>query len=53
VGGIRIDKVNRQNIVTLNRASGNGKFDLIDENPHCDHNRWYNNMGTGNETCIQ
>ncbi len=54
MGGIRIQKVNRQNIVTVNRTSGNGKFDLIDENPHCDNNRWYNNMGTGQpSSCVQ
>jgi parallel beta-helix repeat protein len=53
MGGIEIDKVNRTNIVTVNRNSGNGKFDMIDNNPHCDDNRWYNNMGTGNQACIQ
>jgi len=54
-GGIRIDKVNRHNVISVNRAmNANHPFDFIDENPHCDSNRWYNNMGKGNrDDCIQ
>jgi len=49
-GGIRIDKVNRQNTISMNRANNaNHPFDFFDENPHCDSNRWYNNMGKGNK----
>src|SRR5262249_21390789 len=51
--GIVIDKKNGSNIVTINHSDGNpsGK-DMVDLNNKCDSNIWYNNTGTGNQSCI-
>jgi Right handed beta helix region len=51
--GILIDKGNSQNIVTLTHNAGNPKNrDMVDNNPQCDSNIWYNNTGSGNRKCI-
>jgi len=51
--GLVIQKHSHENIVTIttNDGSPNGQ-DMIDENPHCDSNTWYNNNGTTEEGCI-
>ena len=40
------------NILSANRALGNGVFDLYDSNPGCDHNLWSGNtFGTAEPSC--
>lgn len=42
------------NTIQRNRAFGNVRFDLADENPNCDANVWQaNQFGTRNQACIQ
>ena len=51
--GILIDKGNSQNIVTMTHNGGNpDNRDMVDNNPQCDSNIWYNNTGAGNRQCI-
>lgn len=51
--GILIERHGSGNIITATQNSGNpdGK-DMVDLNPHCDSNTWYNNLGTSNQSCI-
>lgn len=54
VAGIVINLGNLRNTVTLtNNHDNGGPNDMIDLNPDCDHNTWYNNVGTGNQNCVQ
>ncbi len=39
--------------VTHNEDNGAALSDMIDRNPDCDHNVWYNNVGHANQSCIQ
>lgn len=51
--GILIDKGNSENIVTMTHNGGNpNNRDMVDNNPNCDSNIWYNNTGSGNRKCI-
>ena len=52
--GIVIRRHSESNIVTVNHNDGNAgqKMDMVDENNKCDSNVWYNNTGSGNQTCI-
>ena len=52
--GIVINSGNLNNWITLtNNHDNGGPSDMIDLNPDCGHNTWYNNVGTGNQNCIQ
>jgi len=52
--GVVIRKHSESNTVTVNHNDGNGgkKMDMVDENNKCDSNIWYNNTGSGNQSCI-
>jgi parallel beta-helix repeat protein len=42
------------NNITGNTSFGNLPFDMEDDNPNCDSNKWVgNHFGTANQTCIQ
>lgn len=52
--GIVIEKKNGGNIITVTHNDGNPQdHDMIDLNPHCGSNTWYNNTGTSNQACIK
>jgi hypothetical protein len=52
--GIVIQLGNLRNTVTItNNHDNGGPSDMIDLNPDCADNTWYNNVGTGNQSCIQ
>lgn len=54
--GILIERNSTKNIVTVTHNDGNGSdagHDMVDLNPHCDSNVWYNNTGSGNQPCVQ
>src|SRR5215472_10617767 len=55
--GIVITAGSSQNVITVthNEDNGNPNSDMIDLNPDCDHNTWYNNVGTHDpaQDCIQ
>jgi len=53
--GIVITQGNAGNIVTVthNEQNGNPNSDMIDLNPNCGTNTWYNNVGMGNQPCTQ
>jgi parallel beta-helix repeat protein len=36
-----------------NEGESNSTFDLADDNPNCDQNRWRRNTGTRNQPCIR
>jgi parallel beta-helix repeat protein len=51
--GIRLGSGATSNLITSNKAFGNGGFDLEDDNPACDSNTWKSNQfGTANQSCI-
>lgn len=51
--GLGLDIGATGNDVTGNSAFGNSVFDLLDNNPACDSNRWEDNQfGTANQACI-
>jgi parallel beta-helix repeat protein len=52
--GIAVEQGSSNNQITSMTASGNGGGnDLIDNNPNCDGNLWFNNgFGAANQTCI-
>ena len=53
VAGILIDDGNGNNIVTVTHNSGNpDKADMVDNNLNCGTDLWYNNQGTGNQSCV-
>jgi parallel beta-helix repeat protein len=41
------------NVLLLNTGTNNFPFDLADDNPNCDQNRWRSNTGTRNQPCIR
>jgi CSLREA domain-containing protein len=52
--GIFVDLDNTANRISGNTALSNGGFDLEDENPGCDANRWSKNVfDSANEACIE
>ncbi len=54
--GVAIDLGQTKNEVIQIYSTGNGKFDLVDENSNCDNNLWFAgpNFGTSNNSsCIQ
>jgi hypothetical protein len=52
--GIVIERHNRRNTVTVTHNEGNpANRDMVDENPNCDANTWYNNVGQGNQSCVK
>lgn len=55
--GIVITVGSTDNVVTVTHNEGNGapNSDMIDLNSNCDHNTWYNNVGTHDpaQDCIQ
>src|SRR5262249_28487710 len=51
--GIVIEHKSDNNIVTVTHNAGNPDGDMVDLNNKCDSNIWYNNTGTGNQTCIK
>jgi Right handed beta helix region len=44
--GIEIVLGGEGNLLVKNVAAGNGNFDLLDNNPNCDNNRWITNAAT-------
>jgi hypothetical protein len=40
------------NQLRKNVGKNNTPFDLADDNPNCDQNRWRGNTGTRNQQCI-
>jgi parallel beta-helix repeat protein len=51
--GIWLTSGATSNLITSNKAFGNGGFDLEDDNPACDANTWKSNQfGTANQACI-
>jgi len=50
--GVHIDDGSEDNRIFKTKASGNGDFDLKDDNVDCDANNWQNNTGTRNQACI-
>jgi hypothetical protein len=51
--GIVIERHNHNNMIVNTSNGGNPDgFDLVDLNPNCDSNIWYNNLGTSNQECI-
>lgn len=44
---IRVRRHSHQNVITINNTNT-----MVDENPNCDSNVWYNNTGSGNQKCI-
>jgi parallel beta-helix repeat protein len=52
--GIVVRRHSEHNRVTVNHNDGNAgqKMDMVDENQKCDSNIWYNNTGSGNQSCI-
>ena len=52
--GLSIDVGSTGNNVTGNSAFNNFPFDMQDNNPNCDSNKWQgNHFGTANQPCIQ
>jgi hypothetical protein len=39
--------------VTHNPGNGNPNSDMVDLNPNCDSNVWYNNLGNPSQACIK
>jgi parallel beta-helix repeat protein len=39
--------------ITHNQGNGNPNSDMVDMNPNCDSNIWYNNVGNGSQACIK
>jgi hypothetical protein len=53
MNGIVIERNSTKNIVTVTHNDGNpDDHDMVDLNPHCDTNIWYNNTGSSNQDCI-
>jgi hypothetical protein len=53
VAGIVIQNHSTGNTVTVTHNQSNGgPSDMIDLNPDCDNNTWYNNVGSANQSCI-
>ncbi len=51
--GIVIEKNDKDNIVTVTHNDGNpDQHDMVDLNPHCSTNIWYNNTGSASQSCI-
>jgi len=51
--GILIQKHNGNNMITITANSGNPDgYDMVDQNPHCGDDVWYNNTGTTQQSCI-
>jgi hypothetical protein len=54
VAGIVITECSGGNIITVTHNEDNaGTYDMIDLNPNCGTNTWYNNVGRGSQDCIQ
>ena len=55
VAGIQLGLGCLNNIVTVTHNEGNQaqNSDMIDLNPNCGSNVWYNNVGHGNQTCTE
>ena len=51
--GIVIEHKSDNNIVTVTHNDGNPEGDMVDLNNKCGTNIWYNNTGTGNQSCIR
>ncbi|HUO05740.1 MAG TPA: right-handed parallel beta-helix repeat-containing protein [Candidatus Binataceae bacterium] len=52
-GGIVIEKHSNDNVVAVTHNDGNpAQKDMVDLNPHCGGNLWYNNTGSGSQDCI-
>jgi parallel beta-helix repeat protein len=54
--GIEVEEGATGNRLTGNVGESNnslGSFDLVDNNPNCDQNRWRENTGTRNQNCIR
>lgn len=53
MAGIVIEKNDKDNIVTVTHNNGNPDMhDMVDLNPHCSTNIWYNNTGSASQSCI-
>jgi hypothetical protein len=52
--GIAVEEGSSNNQITNMSSGGNGgSFDLIDNNPNCDGNLWFNNtFGNASQSCI-
>jgi hypothetical protein len=52
--GILIEKKNNGNIITITHNDGNpDHHDMVDPNNNCGSNIWYNNTGSGNQSCVK
>jgi parallel beta-helix repeat protein len=51
--GIEVVEGATGNRLMGNVGASNSAFDLADDNPNCDQNRWRGNTGTRNQTCIR
>jgi parallel beta-helix repeat protein len=51
--GIEVLEGATANQLTGNVGQSNSAFDLADDNPNCDQNRWRGNTGTRNQNCIR
>jgi parallel beta-helix repeat protein len=51
--GVRLFTGASNNQIVKTKASGNGSFDLQDDNVNCGTNQWTNNTGTKSQGCIQ
>jgi hypothetical protein len=53
--GIVIRRGSTDNTISITHNQGNGtpNSDMVDLNFKCDNNVWYNNVGNGNQPCIQ
>ncbi|HWJ41182.1 MAG TPA: hypothetical protein VNT29_08615, partial [Candidatus Limnocylindrales bacterium] len=52
--GVTVEEGSSNNQITNMSSGGNGgTADLIDNNPNCDGNLWFNNaFGSASQTCI-
>lgn len=51
--GIMIQKHNGNNMITITSNSGSPDgYDMVDLNPNCGNDVWYNNSGTTQQNCI-
>jgi hypothetical protein len=51
--GVRLFTGASNNQIVKTKASGNGSFDLQDDNVNCGTNQWEKNIGTKSQGCIQ
>jgi len=50
--GVAIDSGNRGNVLSGIMAAGDSTTDLLDQNPGCGSDLWFNNSGSNDSSCI-